>query len=334
MQLLLYLAPLLSFLVAYLSLPIWIRYLNRIGLVVPDKNKKDQKKLIPISGGMAVLCGFLAGIMVYIFVQIFYYDKGGQGSLIYMFAALTTILIITFIGFLDDLIINKHIGESTGLKQWQKPLLTLFAAVPLMVVKAGTTFFYVPFIVGFDRLDVGLLYPLLFVPIGIVGASNMINMFGGFNGLEAGMGLVYLGMTSLYAYANERYAAAAIGIIVCGALLAFFLFNKYPAQIFPGDSLTYLLGASLVSMAIIGNLEKAALLCAIPFFVEFFLKWRSGFTAKTYGSYKHGKVISYYGDKVYSIPHFFTRTGKFTEKQVVFCCILIQLFFSSLMWVL
>ncbi|MEK6812753.1 MAG: hypothetical protein AABX86_01410 [Nanoarchaeota archaeon] len=332
MQFLLYLAPVLSFVTALLSMPLWIRYLKRIDLVVPDKNKKDQKKLIPISGGMTVICGILAGIMLYIFIQIFYYDRGGQGSLLYMFAALMTIIIITFIGFLDDLIVNKHIGESTGLRQWQKPILTLCAAIPLMVVKAGTTFFYVPFIPGIDRLDVGILYPLVFVPIGIVGASNMINMLGGLNGLEAGMGLIYMGSMGLYAYANERYAAAAIAAIVFAALLAFWLYNKYPAKIFPGDSLTYLLGASLVSVAIIGNLEKAALILSIPFFIEFLLKWRSKFKAKSYGSYKNGKIQSYY-EKIYSIPHIWTRTGKYTEKQVVTFCILIEVFFAGLIWI-
>jgi len=329
MQILLYSAPLLAFIVTFISTPVWIRYLRRIGLVVPDKNKKDQPK-IAFSGGLAVFSGFLAGMMWYIFIQIFYYDKGGQGSLIYMFAAIATILIITFIGFLDDLIINKHIGESTGLKQWQKPLLTLVAAIPLMVVKAGTTFFAVPFI---GRVDIGLWYPLLLVPIGIVGASNMINMLAGFNGLEAGMGLVYLSSLSLYAYVNQRFAAAALGIIIVASLLAFFLFNKYPAKIFPGDSLTYLLGASLVSLAILGNMERAALIVSIPFFVEFLLKWRSRFKAKSYGKFKDGKIVSYHDKQIYSIPHLLTRTGKFSEKQVVWFCIGIELLFAGLMWV-
>ncbi len=329
MQILLYLAPVLGFVAAFVSTPLWIRYLKRVGLVVPDKNKKNQPK-IPLSGGLAVMTGLLAGIMLYIFVQIFYYDRGGQGSLLLMFAALTTIILITFIGFLDDLIVNKHIGASTGLKKWQKPLLTLLTAVPLMAVKAGTTIFYLPF---FGQVDAGILYPLFFVPLGIVGASNMINMLAGYNGLEAGMGLVYTGMLSVYAYANGRFAAAAIGIIAFAALLAFFYYNKYPAKIFPGDSLTYFLGATLVSMAILGNIEKAALICSIPFFVEAILKARSGFKAKSYGYIKDGKIHSFY-DKIYSIPHFFAITGKFTEKQIAYFCIAIELFFSSLIWIL
>lgn len=329
MQYLLYIAPIISFIVVFISTPIWIRYLKRVGLVVPDKNKKGAPK-VPLSGGLVVISGLLAGLMFYIFVQIFYYDKGGQGSLVYTFAALTTILLITFIGFLDDLIINKHIGASTGLKKWQKPLLTLLTAVPLMVVKAGTTVFYLPF---FGQVDAGILYPFLFVPIGIVGASNMINMLGGYNGLETGMGIVYIGMLSIYAYSNQRFAAAAVGTIVFAALLAFYYYNKYPARIFPGDSLTYLLGATLVSIAILGNIEKAALICSIPFFIEAVLKARSGFKAQSYGYLKNGRIHSLY-KKIYSIPHILAIKGKFTEKQIVYFCIAIELFFSSLIWVI
>jgi len=60
-----------------------------------------------------------------------------------------------------------------------------------------------------------------------------------------GMGLVYMGMLSLYAYTKGSEIGFAIAIITFCALLAFLLFNKYPAKILPGDSLTYLLGASL-----------------------------------------------------------------------------------------
>ena len=76
------------------------------------------------------------------------------------------------------------------------------------------------------------------------------------------------------------------------------------------------------------------MIASIPFFIEFVLKARAKFNAKSYGFYKNGKIMSWHGDKIYSIPHIFSRTGKFTEKQITFFMILIQLFFSSLIWVL
>ena len=89
----------------------------------------------------------------------------------------------------------------------------------------------------------------------------------------------------------------------------------------------------IACIAILGNIEKAAIISSIPFIAEFFLKLRAKLKANSFGYYKDGKIHSFY-DKIYSIPHIFTRTGKYTEKQVTYFMILIQLFFSSLIWVI
>jgi UDP-N-acetylglucosamine--dolichyl-phosphate N-acetylglucosaminephosphotransferase len=318
-------AGLISFFVTLIAIPKLIRYLKRINLEVKDMNKKDFP-LIPLSGGIAVMAGIFMAIMFYIFVQTFIYKN--KNSLIYILAAMTTIVMITFIGFIDDLLIKKNKEASYGLKQWQKPFLTLIAAIPLMAVNAGSNIIKIPF---FGRIDIGLYYSLILIPIGVVGAANMINLLAGFNGLEAGMGLIYTGMLSLYAYINNRPIGLFLSLIAFCALIPFFIYNKYPAKIFPGDSLTYLLGATLACVAILGDMERAVLICSIPFFIELILKVRSKFKAETYGYYKDGKIYSQY-TKIYSIPHLFTRTGKFSEKQITYFLILIELIFANLIW--
>tara|TARA_Y100000310_G_scaffold315235_1_gene365547 strand:+ start:1169 stop:2182 length:1014 start_codon:yes stop_codon:yes gene_type:complete len=326
-----------SFLIVIYITPWSIKYLRKIKLVVKDQNKKN-KPFVPISGGMAVLSGLFVGLMLYIFLQTFFPDGYfiENKMLMYLLSGLISIIMITFIGFIDDLMIREDKEFSSGLRQWQKPLLTLTAAIPLVVVNAGVSTLTIPFL---GRLDVGLIYPLFLIPIGVVGAANMVNLLAGFNGLETGMGMGYIGMLTLYAYVNrdffamERTTVVIIGSIVFAALLAFYLFNKDPAKILPGDSLTYLLGGVLATMAIIGNLERAALVISIPFFVEFILKFRGRFDKRSYGYYKDGKIKSYY-KRIYSLPHLLTRTGKFTEKQIVYIFIGLQLFFGSLIWIL
>ncbi len=315
-----------SFVFTLFVLPWLIRYLKGINLFVKDQNKENTP-LVPISGGLAVAAGISASILFVIFIETFYF-KTADKNLVYLLAGLTTILIITFIGFVDDLIIKTSKDSSIGLKQWQKPLLTLPASVPLIVVNAGITIITIPFI---KTLDVGILYPLLLIPIGVLGASNMVNMLAGFNGSEAGMALIYTGMLGAYAVTNDRYIGAVFAFTAFGAILAFFLFNKFPSKILPGDSLTYLLGAVLVCIAVLGNIEKAALIASIPFFIEFILKARSKFKAQSYGFYKDGKIQSRY-EKIYSIPHILTRSGKYTEKQVTLFMMVIELFFCSLIW--
>src|SRR3989344_8619353 len=313
----------ISFLVTLIMLPKFIRYLTKINLVVKDQNKENLP-LIPISGGMAVLAGISASLLLTVFLETFY-NNGSQERIILIFAALSTILIITFIGFIDDLIIKTSRESSSGLKQWQKPLLTLPATIPLIVANAGVTIIAIPF---YKAIDVGLIYPLILVPIGIIGAANMVNLLAGFNGSEAGMGLIYTGMLGAYAYVNGRDVATLVAFVAFGALLAFYYFNKYPAKILAGDSLTYLLGAVLVCIAVLGNMEKAALIASVPFFIEFVLKARSRFKAESYGYWYNGKIKSFY-DKIYSIPHILTIKGKYTEKQITYFLIFVELVFSS-----
>ena len=340
MRFVLIISMLVAFLTAIYITPWLIRYLVRIGLVVKDQNKED-KPLVPISGGMAVLSGFFTGLMCFIFLTTFFPDGGKliieNKALMFLLSSTISIIMITFVGFVDDLIIRKDNESSSGLRQWQKPLLTLAAAVPLIVINSGISTISVPF---FGRTDVGLIYPLVLIPIGVVGAANMVNMLAGFNGLETGLGMIITGMLGLYGFFNidqqffpERVVAVVISAIAFSALLAFFFFNKFPAKVLPGDSLTYLIGGAIASIAIIGNLEKAALVASIPFFIEFILKARGKFKKQSFGYYHDGKVKSLYRE-IYSIPHIFTRTAKFTEKQIVFFIWSIELFFSSLIWII
>ena len=329
-----FICALLSFSFTYLAIPWLIKYLKRIDLVVLDQHKK-YKVLVPISGGLAVLSGMLGGLMFFIFVRTFFPTETyklvlNDRTLSLLFATIISILIITMVGFVDDLLIRKSKDSSMGLKQWQKPLLTLSAAIPLMVVNAGTTIMAVPFL---GKVNFGILYPLVLVPLGVVGASNMVNMLAGFNGLEAGLALIYLSSLGLYAYKFGRYIAALLALMAFVAVLAFYLYNKYPSKIFPGDSLTYLLGAVLASIAIVGDLEQATLIISIPFIVEFFLKIRGKLQKQTYGYNENGKIKSFYR-KIYSLPHIFTRTGKFTERQVVLFIWIIQAIFALLIWII
>lgn len=316
-----------SFLSSYISAPFIVRYLRKIGLNVRDMGK-FKPAYVPISGGLIVLIGTFTSLMTLIFIRTFIQHTDASFSII--FASMCSMMIITFIGFLDDLLVKKTQGEYVGLKRWQKPLLVIPAAIPLMVIKAGTTEMILPFI---GAVDFGILYALLLIPIGVIGAANMVNLLAGFNGLEVGLGLMYTGSLGLYALYNNRFEASIIALAVFCSLLVFIMYNWTPAKILPGDSLTYLLGATLAIIAIVGNIEKAALIVSIPFFIEFFLKLRGRFQKQTYGyTLENGKIKSLY-NKIYSIPHLFTINGKYTEKQVVVFTLLLYLPFAALIWV-
>ena len=148
MEWVLYLCPILSFVTTWIAIRKWIRIAPEIGLLGLDMNKPGKPKVAEM-GGICVVFGFVLGLLVNIGIMTFYLGSSSYAGIL---AVLCTVLIISIIGIMDDLL-----GWKKGLKQWQKPILTLFAAMPMMVINAGHSSMALP-IVGI--IDWGILYPL------------------------------------------------------------------------------------------------------------------------------------------------------------------------------
>lgn len=321
-----------AFVATYFLTPYFIRYFKAIKLIGIDLHKKG-KPVVPTSVGIPVTTGILAGLFIFIALETFAVKSLGAVNLTNLLAVITSIMIIAFVGIFDDLnisrrkVMNEKGGERdirVGLPQWLKPLLTLPAAIPLMAVNAGVSTLTVPF---FGSVNFGLAYPLLIVPIVVVIASNIINMIGGFNGVEIGMGLIYTFALGIFALRLGNFSAV-IFLVTFAALLGVWKFNFFPAKILPGDSLTYLLGSVVAAGVIIGNMEKIGIIVMVPFLIEAILKARSGFKASSLGKLRpDGRLDPPYGKNIYSLTHVIMNLGKFTEKQVVLIMMIIQFAF-------
>lgn len=296
-------------------------YFRSAGLVGTDVHKPGQPKL-PTSAGIPAFLAFYFATMAYVFMRTYLFQS--YAGLLDVTASILAVMFVTFVGFLDD--VNAAEGRRVGLKQWQKPLLTLPAAIPLAALKLGTSAMNLPLV---GRVQLGVLYPLVVVPLIIVGASNMVNLLAGLNGLESGMGIIYLTSLSLYAYYHSGLAAKIIAFGALGATAGVFLLNRFPAKLLPGDSFTYFLGAVLGTLAVVGNMEKAVLVASVPFFAEGALKARGRFQKPTIGHVSGGKL--YKREGIYSLPHLFMN-GKFTEPEVVGIMWAIEALFALLVW--
>jgi len=319
----------------YFATPHLIKFLLAIGVLGTDINKRNKPRL-PASGGICVAIGILAGLLSYVGIETFVY--GGQGTSLQLLAAASSILIVTFSGLLDDLNVKSYAIKTkdgknvkVGFPQWVKPLLTLPAAIPLMVISAGETSMLIPL---FGKVDFGVLYPLLLIPVGVVGMSNAINLLGGFNGVEAGMGLVYVTSLGIYSILyGQGPIGSVIFLVAAASLLAFLRYNWLPAKILPGDSLTYLLGSLVIAGVVLGNIERAGIIAMVPFVIEFLLKARSGFKASCLGVVSpDGKIKPRYNGKIYSLTHVVMKLGVSEERKITIALMLIELFFCSLIF--
>lgn len=310
-----------SFFITFLITPYWIRKARNAKLCGHDVHKPD-KPLIPELGGICVVAGFLVSLLFFIATKIFIYQK--QENMLYIFATICAILIAVIIGFVDDIL-----GWKIGLRARYKVALTFFISLPIAVINAGHSTMNFPFL---GAVNFGLWYPLAFIPLAIIGTSNGFNMIAGYNGLEAGLGIIILSALTIMTYYTGNTYVALIGACMVAALAAFYYYNKYPAKIFPGDTLTYPVGALVAMMAILGNVEKYALILFIPYFVELFLKARGKLIMESFAKVQDDGTLQNRYDKWYGLEHIVIdilkrRGGKATEKRVVFCLYLVQVFF-------
>ncbi|PSH02199.1 MAG: hypothetical protein BRC26_01760, partial [Nanohaloarchaea archaeon QH_8_44_6] len=167
-----------------------------------------------------------------------------------------------------------------GLGQLPKMLFVLPAAFPLIAVGAGSWTMNIP-LIGLT-IEWGLIYPLVLLPAAMLFVSNVINMLAGTNGLSALTSFVASTSLAVFAYLNQQTEAMLISAALSVTLLAFLKYNMYPASILPGDSLTYLCGAAIFSAVVIGNMEKFGSFIFAPWILEFLLKLRSRFTARSW----------------------------------------------------
>lgn len=330
MEYLLLISVAVSFLLTILLMPKWISVCRNIGLVWEDMNKFGHPKNIAASGGIVVVMSFVLGVMTYLALKTFVFS--GQVHSLEIFALLSVILILGITGLTDDLLgwgcLNSRSNGKYGLPKKIRLLLAVAASVPLVVISAGTHTMVLPFV---GAINFGIFYPLVLIPLAIVGATTTYNFLAGFNGLESGQGILIVGFLSFVAYATGSPWLAVVGLCMVGSLVGFYFFNKVPASVFPGDMLTYGVGAMIAGMAILGNFEKIALVVFIPYIIEVILKLRGGLRKQSFGiPTKNGTLKEPY-DKIYGLEHLAIRIlnkfGTATEKKVTYLIHAFQILF-------
>lgn len=291
----------IAFLGTLAAMPRIIHKLRGAGIVGRDINKPGRPEVAEM-GGIGVFLGFYTGV----FAILLTYEVPLLDQTVVL-VALITAAGAAMTGVMDDLI---------ELRQRFKAFIPLVFAAPLAVYLSDYTIAFP--LVG--AIDFGLAYPLLLVPFGIACAANSFNMLEGYNGLGAGMGLIMTAALALMVWVQGTHAALLLLLPLGGALLAFLVFNKYPAKAFPGDTMTLLVGAVLAAAAMIGKVEFWGALLFLPHIVEFFLKAKGKFEAENFARHveaRAGKapLLGYEGPTE-SLTHVVLKGRRLTEPAI------------------
>jgi len=278
----------------YILIPWLIPRLKENGIVGRDLNKSGQPEVAEM-GGIAVVVGFFAGVSALVALN-------GIENADLLDVSLSAILGAAFVGIMDDIF---------DLRQRHKAFLPFVLALPFATVVDPKI--VIPHVV---EIQLGP-WMILAAALAMTCAANAANMLEGFNGLGTGLGIIMAFTLVILSLAHERRDGIYLLIPLLGALVAFLWFNKYPAVVFPGDTMMLFMGATLAASGLLSSLHVQTVFIFLPMIAEFFLKLRGNFRAENYASRSSNGFLEYHG-KIESLTHVFMRKGRCTEQGLVY----------------
>ncbi|XP_012281058.1 UDP-N-acetylglucosamine--dolichyl-phosphate N-acetylglucosaminephosphotransferase isoform X2 [Orussus abietinus] len=240
-----------------------------------DLNKRSSEK-VPEALGVISGCTFLITLFLFIPIPfgeyLFHQVNFPHHEFVDMLAALLSICCMLLLGFADDVL---------DLQWRHKLLLPTIASLPLLMVyyvNFNSTMIIVPKPLrswfGFT-IDLGIVY-YLYMGMLAVFCTNAINILAGINGLEVGQSLVIATSIAIFNFIElsgdlwkaHRFSLYFVLPYIMTSL-ALFRYNRYPSQVFVGDTFCYLSGMTFAVVGIIGHFSKTAILFFIPQILNF-----------------------------------------------------------------
>ncbi len=290
----------ISFAVALVIGPVIIPILRRlkIGQTVRDDGPEThlKKSGTPTMGGVIFLIGIVLGALP------FADDYPGIIPVLFLSFAFGVI------GFIDDFI-KVVLKRSKGLAAWQK--------LSLQIIVTGGFAYYlhisevshqvrIPFTNW--MADPGMLgIPILFFVV--LGTDTGTNFTDGLDGLASSVtaAVALFFMAASFILKGEG-TATPLAAAVFGGLLAFLVFNAYPAKVFMGDTGALALGGFVAGMAYLMHLQLYIPIFGVIYLVEVV----SVILQVSYFKLTHGKRIF----RMAPIHHHFEKGG-YSEVRVV-----------------
>ncbi len=233
-----------GFTITIIIIPYLIKIMKRRGHIGIDIHK-NLKTEVAESGGISIVIGIsFASMFLIIFFPSFFNE-----ILIFVL----TVVLSGLIGYIDDRI---------KLRSRYKLILTIFTGTLIFLANfLGFIKIESPTIPFLGQLRLTVIYPIL-APIIVAVFANTVNMLEGYNGEGSGTSIIALCSLFICSIIWNSAEGVLFTVIAIAVLIPFYLYNKFPAKIFPGDVGTLSIGALFAGIALFGSLE-AAVFCAL-----------------------------------------------------------------------
>lgn len=223
----LWMAMLLTFIVAVLVTPLVRRFAFLIGAVDHPNARKVHVRVMPRIGGLAIYMAFMVGYFLLLPTSR------------YNTAILVGAFIILLTGLLDD---------RFQLSPRAKLLGQIIATVVVLNSGMRIELINLPF-------DQQIYLGAWSVPITclwLIGITNAINLIDGLDGLAAGVSSIALGVIATLAMIQGNVYLTMMALLLLASTLGFLVHNFHPAKIFMGDTGALFLGYMLAVFSLLG----------------------------------------------------------------------------------
>lgn len=250
----------ISFGVCVILCPLLIPFLKRLkfGQYIREEGPQSHQKKsgTPTMGGIVIVLSIAITSVIYIKD----YDE------------IIPVLFVTIgfgiIGFIDDYI-KVVMKRSMGLRAWQKMVgqilvTAVFGYYLLNYTDIGTTML-IPFTSG-KYVDISYLFVPFFLIV-VLGTVNGSNFTDGLDGLESSVTVLIATFFTVVAIGLHSDLSPITGA-VAGSLMAFLVYNVYPAKVFMGDTGSLALGGFVASTAFMLQMPLFIILVAFIYLVE------------------------------------------------------------------
>lgn len=210
----LFVAPILAFFIAYLTIFFLIKFGSSLNIIDIPNDRSLHVKPIPRTGGL----GLIGSIFI---TWLFFVD-------IFSASVFIGLAFVSAISFADDI---------KPLPVWLRLSIHMIAAMLLAISLFLNAH--------------GWLF-VIAVSLGIIWITNLYNFMDGSDGLAGGMTVIGFGYYGVAAILAGNIDFAIINFSIAASGLAFLRFNFYPAQIFMGDIGAISLGFLAAALGLLG----------------------------------------------------------------------------------
>ncbi|MDI3312677.1 MAG: phospho-N-acetylmuramoyl-pentapeptide-transferase, partial [Thermoanaerobacterium sp.] len=117
------------------------------------------------------------------------------------------------------------------------------------------------------EIDLGYFY-IPFIMFVVVGTVNSVNLTDGLDGLASGVSFMVTAFFTLIGFFMNNISLTVFGAAITGALLGFLKFNRYPAEVFMGDTGSLAIGGAVAALATMTKLPVILVLVGVVYVVE------------------------------------------------------------------